>query len=727
MPRLSSTHYPIRALPLALILLAALALTGCDSSSSAATVTARAEGTATAVTTLTALAQITPTRTATPTETQPPPPPTEANPDQTATLDLTTAPAPIIAPTIAPTATPNVTPTLEITVPFGLGRQSNSMMQPAATKTPHTVSSVIVETNAQTNVRATPSLAAAPIGNITGGQRVTATGRYQNWLQIEFAGAPDGRGWLALSNVKVVEGDVDSLPVVENLPAQPTAQPTPTALAAAPRDSGAAWYASTTLYTLFVRSFRDSNGDGIGDLQGVIEGLDYLQALGVDGLWLLPIFEGPTYHGYAITDYYTVEADYGTNDDLLRLIGEVHKRGMYIFLDYVANHTSNQHPFFKDAYNNPASQYSDFYVWRNDAHTDYATFSVVREMPKINYEHEATRKYMIDVAMHWMDPNGDGDPTDGVDGYRCDVALEVPLNFWAELRKAMSRLNPRSVLLGEVWSDGATIARFLRGDGLDTAFDFPVFSALAGQHNVAGDGLLAGRGDATLLRTLMLALHNLIAPNTTVTRFTNNHDTDRVMSDVNGDMERARMAAVWLLTAPGVPQIYYGEEIGMRGLRAEGPFYYDEYRREPMDWYAAEAGAGMATWFKPPNRSNRPNDGVSVEEQQDDPNSLLSHYRALLKLRREHDTLRGGSFEVMRDALPLYVLRRWTDDELILVIINFGAQAQQIGGLEKLFSAGGRAYADPQTLFQQSIIQVNANVLATAPAGYAIMRLTAKP
>ncbi|RMF52068.1 MAG: hypothetical protein D6749_05985 [Chloroflexota bacterium] len=630
-------------LSLLLLLFAAL-LSSCDSSDTILTVTARAEGTQRVAATLTAMPLNTATRTPTPT------------------------PLPSATPTPSPTPEATETPTPEPTAP--------------ATGLNGTL-------NRNTAARSQPSLAAPEIGQLLAGTAVSASARSRRFVQITL---PEGQSAWILSAHADWQGDLAQLPEVEVVAeaaptlSAPDFDPLPV------RKPETAWFGESVIYALFVRSFRDSNGDGVGDLRGVIEGLDYIQSLGANTIWLLPIFSSPSYHGYDTLDYYTINPDYGTREDFLALIQAVRQRGMYLLIDYVANHTSNQHPFFRDALGRPQSEYADFYIWNNPEHTRYQTFAGIGFMPELNYDSPRVRAYMIDVALHWLDPNSDGDPSDGVHGFRADVAKDVPLEFWRELRAAMDRVNPSAILLGEIWADGATISRFLDGTALDAAFHFPAFHALSGHQDRNGDGIINGIGGAAPLGSAMRALRRTIAPTTFLAHFTHNHDTNRLMSMVEGNWQLARAAAVWLYTAPDVPTIYYGEEIGMKGVKGAGNPYFDEFRREPLDWYAAETGAGMTRWFKPANRNNAPYDGISVEEQDGDPTSLLSLYRQLGKLRAEKAALRAGNFAIPRNEDALYVLQRWSDDSLYLIAINFTGQTQHFESA-RYHVAGGLTFS----------------------------------
>jgi glycosidase len=504
----------------------------------------------------------------------------------------------------------------------------------------------------------------------------------------------------------------------------PTMQPTSTVPVSTLGDN-TAWFSDTVLYSVFVRSFRDSNGDGIGDLQGVIDGLDYIQSLGANTIWLLPVFKSPSYHGYDTTDYYTVNPDYGTNADLIRLIQAVHKRHMRILLDYVVNHTSDQHPYFKDALGNPASQYSDYYTWLDDGHTKYNTFAGVQNMPQLNYDSPKVRQFAIDIALYWLDPLKNGDLASGVDGFRCDVATGPPHDFWAQLRTAMTAKNPQSLLLGEIWlSNPKDIATYLQGDQFDAAFDFPLYGALGGNTDKDGDGALAGH--TPNFAALYVRSGQKLYPSTAhIVRFVNNHDTNRVASDVMKDPLRERAAAVFDLTAPGTPMIYYGEELGMLGDKG-GPPWYDAFRREPLPWAEAMNGAGQTNWFAPPDRWNKPNTGVSVEAETGKADSLLTLYQTLGKLRADHPSLRTGQYDLPTLSATqsnLYELRDWNDGELVVTIINFSTKPIDWSPTTE-WAAGGKAYQSPAIPTLQQAAANAGSTWTIQPGGYLVFSTT---
>ncbi len=489
---------------------------------------------------------------------------------------------------------------------------------------------------------------------------------------ILFACTPASTSTPPTTTQPIVSPSAVSVTPTSTRPARPTREPSVTP--SKPPLTTPAWFNEAILYEIFPRSFYDSNGDGIGDLKGITQKLDYLQALGVNALWLTPIFASPSYHGYDTTDYYKINPEFGTEAELVELVREAHRRHIRVLLDYVVAHTSDQHPFFKEAFGNPASKYAEWYLWNNPAHTEYETFFGVKELPRVNYDSADAQKYFIDVAKYWMQKTGDGDPKRGIDGYRADYVLNVPHAYWKKLRAEVKALNPEFLLLAEAWTGGLDIARYYENE-FDATFDFPSYGDLEGSNDRVGDSMLLGGNSGSLLFGTLSAESRLFPPGAQSVHFLNNHDTDRVMSEVKGDRARAKLGATLLLTLPPTPMVYYGEEIGMTGTKAPAPDY-DKTRREPMDWYAAESGAGMTNWYKPSGRNNQAGDGVSVEEEQGQADSLLEHYRALIKLRAGHSALRAGALEKLslEGSSEALAFLRTDAQETLLVILNFGAK-----------------------------------------------------
>ncbi len=482
----------------------------------------------------------------------------------------------------------------------------------------------------------------------------------------------------------------------------PASQPTLAPTAAPPLESGTAtpaarytptpwpiinapdWFDNAILYEIFVRSFYDTNEDGIGDLNGVAARLGYLRDLSVSAVWLMPIHPSPSYHGYDVTDYFAVNPDYGTLEEMIALVDAAHEAGIRVIIDLVVNHMADDHPIFQDAYGNLESEYADWFIWLNDDHTSYQAFGGFRDMPELNYDNPEVLAYVMDIVRFWMDLDGDGDYTDGVDGFRCDVAKDVPLAAWQLIKQEMTTLNTEVLLLGEVWERNAQEMIQWYTDAFDALFDFPLYHTLANSNDENLDSMLSGAQPPDFVDAIVLGEAKLFPAGHQIVRFINNHDTNRVMSQVGGDWVRAKLAATLYLTLPGTPMIYYGEEIGMLGSKGEGSPYWDEFRREPMDWYLSGVGEGMTFWFQPEDRYNVPDDDISVEDEDGVDGSLLGHYRTLTGLRRAHHALRVGAFAKVEVTGGdwVYAFTRHIPpadsgpEEWFLVILNFGEQAQ---------------------------------------------------
>ena len=440
------------------------------------------------------------------------------------------------------------------------------------------------------------------------------------------------------------------------------------------------WFENAVIYEIFVRSFRDSDGDGVGDLLGVTESLDYIESIGANTLWLMPIYPSPSQHGYDVMDFFDINPDYGDIEDLQTLVEEAHARDLRVILDFVPSHLSNQNPLFADAYSNPESELSDWFVWTNDNHTLYASFAGNEQMPRFNHFNPEVVDYLTETALYWLDLDGDGDYRDGVDGFRVDNATFPPQEFLMELRQGVKSANPDALLLGETWVHNPSDLSRYYVDQFDALFDFPLYEVLQGNRDFNGDGILAGEGFPILLTTLFNEEAEKFPREAIAVRFLSNHDTNRNATELKNDPARLKLAAALLAGLPGPIMFYYGEEIGMSGQKG-GPPDYDNYRREPMDWYADEEGEGQATWFRPDDRWNEPLDGISVEEQDLNRDSLLNYYRNLIDLRKSHKALHEGDFKVVEletSGIGPWGFVRSSGDESILALFNFGSDEQEL-------------------------------------------------
>jgi glycosidase len=458
----------------------------------------------------------------------------------------------------------------------------------------------------------------------------------------------------------------------------PTAQPTqiasPTATpVAAEVTEGFHWWNETIFYEIFVRSFRDSDGDGIGDFNGITEKLDYLHELGVRGLWLMPINPSPSYHGYDVTDYYAVNPDYGTLEDFKRLLAEAHKRDIRIIIDLVLNHTSSQHPWFKSALT-PGSETYDWYKWSeadpgtpgpwgqdawhpaSNGQYYYAIFW--DQMPDLNYDSESVQEEAKKITSFWLKDVG-------IDGFRLDAVRYLAEDrkladsdsnhaFLAEWGQYYRSLQPQAFTVGEAWTDNANVKEYIRTNKeLEAAFNFDLSTAILKALN---------EGNNTSVRFLLQTTVRDF-PEQDNANFLANHDMPRLMNQLGGDAEKAKSAAGILLTAPGIPFLYYGEEIGMSGTKP------DELIRTPMQW-TDETGAGFTegTPWEPVNSDFTT---INVAAQTGDSSSLFEHYRTLIQLRNAHSALRTGKTYVAESKSGKFLTYLRADaEETLLILIN---------------------------------------------------------
>jgi alpha-amylase len=498
-------------------------------------------------------------------------------------------------------------------------------------------------------------------------------------------------------------------------PRLPTAPPRITpGPAAAPFPLEAGWWDGAVCYEVFVRSFYDGDGDGIGDLDGLIQKLDYINDgdpesrsdLGANCIWLMPIAEAASYHGYDTVDYYTVERDYGTNDDFKRLVAEAERRGIKVILDLVINHTSSQHPWFQDALQGPESPYRDWYLWseveppfsgwhRAPAADEYYYGYFWSEMPDLNFRNPAVTDEVQTISRFWVEEMGAA-------GFRMDAIkhlieyLGVQENTpetheWLRgYRRFLQSELPGTFTIGEIFNGDPTSLPPYFPDQLDSYFEFDVAAAT---RSAADVGLARGYVDAVQAAYSALPYQRW-AP------FLTNHDQNRAMNELDDDVAKAKLAAIALLTLPGMPFLYYGEEIGMLGVKP------DERIRTPMQW-TREEGAGFTSgvpWIQP--QQDYPEKNVAAQDA--DPGSLLSTYRELVHLHVGTPALAAGDFvPLASDNSSVAAFLRVSGDDAVLVLINFdktpaeGLRLDLAGGplqpgtyqLEALFGAPDAAPA----------------------------------
>lgn len=458
--------------------------------------------------------------------------------------------------------------------------------------------------------------------------------------------------------------------------------------ASRPSAAGEGWVAEDeVVYQVFVRSFRDSNGDGIGDLRGIRDELGYLKDLGITSILLTPIQPSPFYHNYFPTSFEGVEPAYGTERDYRDLVAAVHERGMKIYLDEEIQYLAEGHPWWTQSAGNPASPYTRFMLYRGSGNTSPATavFELTTTatwdgrnigLTTLNLRDPELRDYFARLFAGLVDPNGDGRFGDGVDGFRIDHMMDeldgkpqlgnLFATFWAPIFARARATNPRVRILAEQadWGWGED---FLARAGADLVFAFPLRMAVAKLDR------------AEIARAISESVAKTPAGKGRMV-FIENHDVNRFASEVGSDPRKERIGAALDLLLKGTPLIYYGQEIGMRGKHqagwtADGADIPD---REAMEWTRKVEGPGAAVWYKGngpwwTSRYARDDDGVSVEEELRDAASLLSYYRRLLALRRARPELRSGDERVL-DLGGDHVLAvlRTSGPRASLLLVNLG-------------------------------------------------------
>lgn len=479
-------------------------------------------------------------------------------------------------------------------------------------------------------------------------------------------------------------------------PEGPTPTPLPTAGPVETGEAGLPWWNDRVFYEVFVRSFNDSDGDGIGDLRGLIDRLDYLNDgdpltsddLGVTGMWLMPVAESPSYHGYDVVDYRTIERDYGTNEDFKTLIDEAHQRGMAVIVDLVMNHTSSEHPWFIEG-SDPQSEYHDWYIWsdwkpmyngpwgqpvwhKSDGQFYYGIFW--EGMPDLNYNNPDVTEEMYDIIRFWLEDMG-------VDGFRLDAIRHLiedgriqentpATHAWLEdFHDYVHMISPDALMVGEIWDESEEVVEYI-GDEVNIAFEFELAEAIIQGVN-RGNRATIDKAQETIL-----ALY----PEGQYAVFLTNHDQIRVLNQLRNNEAAAKAAATLLLTNAGVPFLYYGEEIGMLGLKP------DELIRTPMQWDDTPDNAGF-TSGTPWEALSMGYEDHNVSDELDDPDSLLSHYRNLIHLRNQHPALRVGDLLIVQsDEAAVYAIVRHTGEETLLVIVNLSGEP--VSGYQLRLDAG---------------------------------------
>jgi alpha-amylase len=497
-----------------------------------------------------------------------------------------------------------------------------------------------------------------------------------------------------------------------------------------PTTAGSSWYANAAFYQVFVRSFQDSDGDGVGDLKGLTSRLDYFKELGVNALWLNPITPSPSYHGYDVTDYTGINKSYGTLEDFKTLMSEAKKRSIRVIMDFVPNHTSSQHPWFLDA--KQGGKKKDWYIWRNNDPGWRAPWGGGRiwhpissnayyygifwdGMPDLNWRNPEVKQAIFDAAVHWLEL--------GVDGFRVDAVRylfegetsvdpdRLESQAWAkEFAGYIKGVNPDAAVVTEAWSDTENVAKYFQnGAGQQMGFNFDLQKAIRDSANGAKPEPVEN----------VLARVAKSYPKSAVDAiFTGNHDIERMRFFNSG---RYRSAATLLLTLPGTPFIYYGEEIGM----PNGNTGNDEAKRTPMRWDAStNAGfSSAAPWF-----AFSTTDSSMTVEAQRKAGTLWSLYKNLLRVRQANEALRvGGYVPVPTGNSRVYAFVRYTDKQAVAVVINLDSDPQNAKlNFKDTAFAKARGPLQELTLNKTLAPMLDSSSHAVKLAPYGLLVLTSK-
>lgn len=462
-------------------------------------------------------------------------------------------------------------------------------------------------------------------------------------------------------------------------------------------------------YEIYVRSFYDSDGDRIGDLQGLISKMDYLhakkgqddsQSLGIDGVWLMPVFTSPSQHKYDVTNYYEIDPTYGTMEDFEQMIEEFHSRGIHVILDMVLNHTSSEHPWFTQAVealnNGEESKYIDYYTFTQEPELDedgevvngfrpvegneegyYYEGRFDTSMPDLNLDNPEVIRELKDIMKFWIDK--------GVDGYRLDACSSYFTNsqkknieFLSMVVDYCKSVNPDFYVVGEIWSDAYTISQYYKS-GIDSLFNFDCSFVGAYQglyNNVAVDkkaSLLSGRVQKWNSIIRNANLDAIDAP------FLSNHDTARSGSYFKVSSDHKLAASLYMML-PGNCFTYYGEEIGM----TEG-WKNDSEKRLPIMWSVEENGMEI----DPPTGSGYVGyPYYGVEEQLEQADSLLNHYKKLINLKKQNPEIQRAQVVSACDV-GHYNVAAYTcayDESSVMIVHNLTGTMKEVDLWESGYS-----------------------------------------
>ena len=494
------------------------------------------------------------------------------------------------------------------------------------------------------------------------------------------------------------------------------------------------WWKNAVFYQIYPKSFQDTNGDGVGDLAGIISRLDYLETLGIDGIWLSPVCQSPQVdNGYDISDYRSIDPGVGTMEEMETLIREAKKRGISIILDLVPNHSSDQHPWFLEAKKGRDNPYYDYYIWRDGDGTcppnemratfggpawtyvpelgQYYFHQFAPQQPDLNWENPKVRQEIYDIMRYWADKGIEGFRLDVVDQIGKDPDLQVTGNgprLHEYLREMSEKafLEEGLVVVGEAW--GADVERAKLYSAPDRSEMSMVFQFQHMCMDQEGEKWEYRPLYLPQLKECMRSWQQGLHGEGWNSLFFNNHDLPRIVSRWGNDgqyrVESAKMLATMLHGMQGTPYIFQGEELGMTNIKLDISQYVDveslnlykertavgyshesvmnsiyargrDNARTPMQWSAGKnAGFTEGTPWLPVNENYSV---VNAEAALADPDSTFHYYQKLIALRKEYDIFRDGWFELMDpDNEKVFAYTRDTDTAHMLVVCNFTSETQ---------------------------------------------------
>lgn len=461
-------------------------------------------------------------------------------------------------------------------------------------------------------------------------------------------------------------------------------------------------------YQVFIYGFADSNGDGVGDLKGVEQKLDYIADLGFTGIWLSPIHPSPTAHKYDVTDYMDVDEDFGTLADFESLVTAAHAKGISVMLDMVFNHTSNHHPWFEAAQKsfseNTQSKYRNYYMFTDSQGSSYETFGGYSHMPKLNLDNSDVRAEIDAICKFWLQ---DYD----VDGFRLDAALHYYGNasqnvaFMQWLMSTARKYNENVYMVGEVWDNANSVYAHYAENSVQSFFNFATSTADGGNQipAIVGDTVTDKAGE---LKTVVEAKENGTAKGIDAL-FASNHDTLRVSNSAalgyvsrrtnefeTSRFERHKMGIALLYTQAGNVFNYYGNEIGMRsGLRmSTSDDYLDHTYRTAMDWgndceISHENGFAYKSYGNSTLYGEYDDYLGGVAEQVNDQNSLYNFYRRIMLLRRQNPEIaRGKSTFVAYNDSDVALIVRTYNGKSVLLAYNLNSSESKTVNIAQIIS-----------------------------------------